>query len=236
MKQPSENRERIVVVRSHFRKLLAFPKPLRDQLLIELPTLEAFRTGEVSSLRAEYVDFEAGDLLVMDSKKKKLCMVPLDPTVAAHLAEYMRLEDIRKGIIIQPKKNANHVGRKPGSKTLGEGLSETMIKRVWGYYCGFCNIPMMPPRYGRAYFATVEHFVMGKPLAYIQFMLRHDDLQSTEHYVCNRIVSYEDMKGMFYNSKDSLFGSECARSMSCPVSCPGCSCRFFQPIGPIAAQ
>jgi len=218
---------RIVIYRRHFEKLLAFPKPLRDQLLIELPLLEGLRTGEISSLHVEYVDFENGDLTVLDSKKKQLLMIPLDTVVAEHLAEYMRIERLSEGILIRALPGAPHVGHKLGAKTLGIGLCENSIVRTWKKWCLRCGIPILTPRLGRAYLATVEHFVLGKPTAYIQFLLRHDDLQSTEHYL-SRIASYEDQKAIFYKGKNSPFASDCSRSDKCPVAAPGCHCKFYQ--------
>jgi len=226
--QRSEGAEgRIVIYRRHFEKLLAFPKPLRDQLLIELPTLEALRSGEMSSLRVEYVDFEHGDLTVLDSKKKKLLMVPLDPVVAVHLAEYIQVERLSEGILIRALPNAPHVGHKPGTKTLGVGLSENTINWTWEKWCLRCCIPVMAPRVGRAYFATLWHFVQHKSLYNLMNILRHDDIQSTEHYL-NKLVAYEDTKAEFYQGMKSPFASECNRSDKCPVAAPGCHCKFLQ--------
>jgi len=135
MQRDNSSAGKIVVYRGYFVRLLSVPKPLRDQLLIELPCLQALRTGEVSSLKV-----------------------------------------------------------------------------------------------GRAYFAVFEHYVLGKPLAYVQFMLRHDNLQSTEHYVCSKIVCYEDQKALFFQGKRSPFSlSKCVNSTGCLGAMPDCHCRMFQP-------
>jgi len=215
---------KIVVIRSHFAKLLSLNMSLRDRLLIELPTLEAFRTGEVSSLKAEYIDFERGDLRVLDSKKHKLFTVPLDPVLAVDLEKYMVERNITEGYLFKPRRK-----RKVGNKSVGASLTDWAIICTWAKWCAAAGIPRMNPRMGRAYFAVIEHYVLGKPLAYVQFMLRHDDLQSTEHYVCSRIVSYEDQKTLFLQSKRSPFASECTRSALCPNAIEGCHCRFFTP-------
>lgn len=88
-----------LVYRERFERLLASPKNLRDQLVIELPTLQGFRTGEVSSFRAEWVDFDKGILLVLDSNKHQLFPLPLHPTVAKHIMEYMQETGIKEGIL-----------------------------------------------------------------------------------------------------------------------------------------
>jgi len=192
MQHSSAQRERaegkIVVYREYFLKLLATPKSLRDQLIIELPCLEGFRTGEVSTVRAEWFDVPNGDLQVLDSKNGKMYTLPLDSTVAKCFLQM----NVTEGPLIT------------GRKHTGKGLSSCHIERIWSDCCWNANIPVMHPRLGRAYLATFEHFVLGKPTAYIQWELRHDSLQSTEHYL-SRIVDYKDMKAMFYVGKGRMF-------------------------------
>jgi integrase len=226
----NQSEQKLVVYREIFTRLLNAPKSLRDQLIFDLPCLQAFRAGEVSSLKVEYVCFESGDITVLDSKKKTEMPRPLDPIVAKHIAEYIQQEHLTRGILLQPLPTAHHVGRKPGSKTVGAGISTTQIGRIWEKYCKALGIPVMPARMGRAYFACYEHYVLGKPIGYIQFMLRHDDLQSTEHYLYEKIVSYEDQKAIFLRGKQSPFSPSpsCSRFDACPLSAPNCKCRMFQ--------
>jgi len=191
--KPPTEREggKIIVYHEYFRLLLTAPKSLRNQLVIELPTLQGFRTTEISTLQAEWVDVPNGDIQVLDSKKNTIFTLPLDPTVAEHYIQYVHETGIYQGALLQ------------GRKRTGKGLSVTHIERIWTDQCEACGVPTMSPRMGRAYFAVVEHFVLGKPLGYVKFMLRHDSLQSTEHYLYNRIVSYDDMKALFYRGKKS---------------------------------
>jgi integrase len=218
---------RIVIYRDWFEKLLSIPKPLRDQLVIELPTLEAFRSGEVSSLRVENVDFERGDLRVLDSKKRQLFPIPLNPVVAKHLDEYIQQEGIREGYVIRALPKAPHVGHKKDSKTLGAGLSESAIQKIWERCCLTANVPVMPPRTGRAYFATDWHFVKHKSMFHLMAILRHTNIRVTEDYL-EKLVTFEDLKAEFYQGMDSPFGSDCVRAESCPVACADCHCRFYQ--------
>lgn len=192
LKHPKHEREgRIVVYRSYFQRLLSTPKPLRDQLCLELPCLEGLRTGEISTLRAEWFDVSNGDLKVLDSKKNEMFTLPLDPTVAKHFIQM----NVTEGFLIQ------------GRKRTGRGLTPCHIERIWKDWSWTSNIPVLHPRLGRAYLATFEHFVLGKPTSYIQWLLRHDSLQSTEHYL-SRIVSYEDMKSLFYMGKTRMFQTQ----------------------------
>lgn len=148
--RPAEGK--IDVYREYFRKLLAIPKPLRDQLLIELPTLQGLRTGEISSMKAEYFDFEHNILKVLDSKKGTHRFVPLNPTVGKHGAEYIEYRGINKGYLFTPETMVGRP-RKPYSKARGTAISESHIVRIWAKWCKACGIPAMSPRMGRAYFA-----------------------------------------------------------------------------------
>jgi integrase len=225
MQRDNSSVGKIVVYRGYFVRLLSVPKPLRDQLLIELPSLQALRTGEVSSLKAEYIDFERGDMQILDSKKNQLLTRPLGSVAASHLAEYMAKQNISEGYLFPPRRK-----RKLGNKSVGASLTDWAILNRWAVWCNVVGIPVMNPRMGRAYFAVVEHYVLGKPLGYVQFMLRHDHLQSTEHYVHCRIVCYEDMKALFLQGKYSPFSlSQCANSDGCLGAMPDCHCRMFQP-------
>ena len=222
-----ESEGKIIVYRGYFLRLLAYPKSLRDQLLIELPTKQALRTGEVSSLRAEYVDFERGDLQVLDSKKYRLLTVPLDPVVAEHLAEYLQTRGLKQGLIFVAEQKAGRK-RKLNSKTKGTGLSLTLIQWVWRKWCLESGIPYMSPRMGRAYFAA--EWCMGKrkkSMKGLQAVLRHDDILATEKYL-NKIVSYEDVKAEFLEGLKSPFVADCVRSEDCPLAVPQCHCRMFQ--------
>lgn len=217
---------RIVVYRAYFLRLLACPKPLRDQLLIELPVKEALRSGEVASLRAEYVDFERGDLRVLDSKKYRLFTIPLDPVVAEHLAEYLRKRGTKEGLVFIPETRRGRPRTQHSPKS--QAFGETYLEWVWRKWCKACGIPYMSPRYGRAYFAC--EWCMGarkKSLKALQMILRHDNVATTEAYL-DKIVDYADVKAEFNEGLKSPFVSECARK-DCPLRVSDCHCRMFTP-------
>ena len=216
----------IIVCRARFLKLLKAPKSLRDQLVIELPTLMAFRTGEVTSARLEHVDFESGDMQVLDSKKYQLFLVPLNPTVAMHLAEYVQKYDIESGVLFQRPK--------AGRQATKLELSSTTIHRIWAQSCKAAGVPYMPPRMGRAMFSVnwiwgnPEQGIPKKTIKGLQVILRHDDILATEKYL-NKIMCYEDIKAEFNQGLKSPFVAACARSKGCPLFVEGCHCRMFTP-------
>lgn len=211
---------KITVYRGYFLKLLAVPKPLRDQLIIELPTLMAFRTSEVCTARKEHVDFERGDMQVLDSKKHKFFTVPLDPQVAEHLDSFIG-ENNLTGVLFRPVQKAGCKGKNPY-------LSNTLIEYVWEKWCREASVPHMPPRMGRAYFAVNWHIVEGKSLIGLMDILRHDSLLSTQKYL-SKIRCYEDVKAEFYRGKKWNTQSQCARFNCCPLATKDCYCHMFTP-------
>jgi len=233
-RQDEESRESIVVYMSRFHKLLDYrPKPLRDQLILELPILQGFRNGEVTTLRAKHVDLENGDIEILDSKKHRFYTRPLVPIVALHLSQYMAETGKKdEDLLICPLPWANRKKRKPGNKTRGEGLSEAQVTQVWLKYCQLCQIPPMAPRMGRAYFAADLAFIKKISVFYIKVAMRHDYVETTIHYL-ERIVNYEDFKAAILSGEQSPFSPHCQRAVinGCPNQCsePPCYCRFFTP-------
>ena len=214
---------KIIVYRKHFLKLLAYPKSLRDQLLFELPLLQAFRTGEIVTLRVEDVDFENGDIYVLDSKKHKYFPVPLDPRVAEHLEEYIKSNRLTSGYIIQKGER----GRPAKEHQETSIVTETIVK-VWQRYCIALDLPEMSPRMGRAYFSVKWHFVDGKSVYGLMAILRHTQFETTVHYLA-KLIDYPSVRSEFYQGIETPFASECARSKFCPNSCHGCHCKAFTP-------
>jgi len=211
---------KIIVYRRHFEKLLSFPKPLRDQLIIELPIKEGLRTTEVCTLRSQDVDFEHGDLWVLDSKKHRLMVIPLDAEVAQHLAEYIQAHGVKEGILLAAERKSDRKGKRGR-------LSKQAIEYLWNKWCRIVGIPKMSPRYGRAYFAVDWHVVKGKSLIGLRNVLRHDEISSTEAYL-NRIYSYEDTKAEFQRGNKWFSNQSCSQAQ-CPISAVGCYCKMFKP-------
>jgi integrase len=202
---------RLVVSREHFMILLSAPMSLRDRLIIELPTLQGFRAGEVSNFQAEYANFERGLIGVMDTKKHRLFWNPMRRIMASHLDQYMEITGIRYGTLIQPLPGAPHTGRKPGSKTLGVGLSIKHLETVWKIRCIENNLPVMSPRMGRAIFAVWWMRIKHKPIGYLKVQLRHDKIESTEKY-WEKILDFDDLMDEFQDAdrEDDCFSKAAA--------------------------
>lgn len=215
----SESKSKTVVYRSYFAKLLAIPKPLRDQLIIELPTLMGFRTSEVCTAQKDHVDLESGDMQVLDSKKHKLFLLPLHPQVAKHLDEHMK--NLEGDYLFTRSRPSRTIGKDPH-------LTDSTIQVVWKKWWDAIDLPYMSPRVGRAYFAVMTHLVRGKSLVVTMALLRHTDPGVTQRYFA-RIIDYDTVKTQFNEGLDSPFVSDCTRSDCCPLATEGCRCRMFQP-------
>jgi len=217
--QDQERIGKIVIFRERFLRLLNWGKPLRDQLILELPTLNGLRTTEVCTIQAEHVDLDHGDLEVLDSKKHRFYTIPIDYTVAKHMEEFMIKNNITTGLLFRP-------GWKAGRRT-ERPMTDIAIDYIWKKWCQVCSVPYMPPRYGRAYFAADWHIVQGKSLIGLMNVLRHESLLATWKYL-SKIYCYEDLKAELHQGRKTPFVSECKRSDSCPVACEGCHCKFFE--------
>jgi len=172
--------------RDHFLKLLNYPKPLRDQLILEFPVLNAFRTTEVATVTVEDIDLEHGDIKVLDSMKHEKIKVPLDPNIAKHLKEYLKRSSFTSGFIFRP-------GPKAGRRTT-KHLTDTAIDYIWGKWCRAAGISYMSARYGRAYFALDWYLIQRKNIIALKQILR-TSFKDLERYLPK--YRYEDLKGEF---------------------------------------
>lgn len=131
----------IVIYQAHFARLLAFPKPIRDQVIIELPCEIGLRTGEICMLLIENIDLEKGDMVVRDSKNYRLYPLALTFTLAKHIEQLVayRVE----GWLIR---------QEPRSGKVSDNLMKPQSIRVywlrWARRAGIANWKEYTPRLG----------------------------------------------------------------------------------------
>ena len=173
-----------IIYRDEMLKLLTFPKPTHDQLCLLLPTVMGFRANEVCTWRAEYIDFDHGDTLVMDAKKKRLFQIPLNIQVAA-LTEKL-LKDRREGYVLRSRSNRN----------LGKLLSPFAIWHVWRKWsmrARLFNWEEFSPAVGRRFFAAEWYHRQRLSLMTLSMIMRHSEPRVTLGYV-EKLIFYEDLK------------------------------------------
>jgi len=173
-------------------KILRFPKEsVLDQLFFELPCLMAFRSKEVTTWRAEWINFEQEETLVLDAKKKKLFTVSLSRTVAKHAEEV--LDGRSEGLVIQSTSSAWRWGKdKP--------LSNVAVWYKWHKYTSQMDLWPSPKDYspiiGRPFAALMYMKAHGRDYSAIpllQRFLRHDRPETTWDYVA-RLYEPQDVK------------------------------------------
>ena len=173
-----------VLYRIQMLKLLSFPKPMFDQLALELPCLMGFRASEVASWMAEYIDYQNMNTLVMDIKKKKLFTIPLNIYVANHAEEV--LDGRSKGYVLRSRSNRNR----------NQKLTPTTIWYIWDKWtkqAGLPNAKDISPLTGRQFFAAYWYHWLQQSLMTLSLIMRHSDPRVTLGYV-QHLVFYEDVK------------------------------------------
>jgi len=175
-----------VIYRRQMLQLLHYPKPAFDQLAIELPTLMGFRAKEVTTWRAEHIDWVNGDTLVLDAKKHRLCVVPLSSQVARHTMDV--LGNRAHGYVLQSRSNRQRDPEKP--------LTPIAVWYIWSKWVrtiGVNLVNTISPIVGRRFFAAEWYYSQGLSLVTLQRILRHTDVESTIRYVAG-LVFHEDVK------------------------------------------
>jgi len=175
-----------VVYRRQMLELLRWPKPVFDQLAIELPALMGFRPEEVGTWRAEYIDFQNGDTLVLDARKHRLFTVPLNNQAARHAEEV--LDGRSEGYVLKNRSNAWRKRDQPIRPT-----AVWYIWRAWTLAAALRNAEEISPVVGRRFFAAEWYYSQRLSLVTLQRILRHTHFETTMRYV-HGLVFHEDVK------------------------------------------
>ncbi len=145
-----------------------------------------FRPGEVTTWRAEYIDYSTGDTQVLDAKKKALFTVPLSHIVARHTETI--LNGRSTGLILRSRSNAQ---TDPNRPLRSESIWH--IWRKWTRLAGLPNAREISPVVGRRFFAAEWYYGQELSLVTLQRILRHSHFETTMRYV-QGLVFHEDVK------------------------------------------
>jgi len=181
-----ESKHCYVIYRDQMLKLLAARKSPHDQLCIALPCLMGFRSEEVTTWKAEHIDFDNGDTFVMDAKKHRLFKVPLNIQVAA-CAEKV-LEGRTEGYVVENESTA--------WRNRAEPLSVTAIWYLWKRNIeplNLANASEISPIVGRRFFAAEWFYNQHLSLVTLSMLMRHADVKVTLEYV-RKLIFYHDLK------------------------------------------
>lgn len=206
------NKRSFIIYREQMFRLLAAEMSAHDKLAVELPCLMGFRAKEVATWRAEYIDWEHGDTFVMDAKKHKLFLVPLNRSVARHAMQV--LNGRREGYVIQ---NTSSAWRGRAEKA----LSPIAIWYIWNKHTerlGLLNAEDISPITGRRFFAASWYHWLHLPLTTLSLIMRHADAKITLDYVM-KLVFYEDLRMDFEKFEQGIAESEAEKVFAEHMPC-----------------
>jgi site-specific recombinase XerD len=143
------------------------PTGLRNYLVMLLMYRAGLRVSEVINLETKNINWQVGDLKVVDGKGSKDRVVPLETYV---------LDSLRKWKAERPK------GNKFFTTLKGEELNDRYIRTFVKRYAGKANIQKdVHPHTLRHTFAT-ELLDQGFNISEVQDLLGHSDLSTTMIY------------------------------------------------------
>ncbi len=154
--------------------LLHGDKGIRDRAIIETLYATGLRRSELMRLTLYDVDLRNGTLLVREGKGKKDRMVPLGIRAGKWIARY--LDDVRPGLVIDPD---------PGSLFLheyGEPFKQNRLTDLVRKYLEAAGIEK--PGACHLFRHTMATLMLenGADIRYIQAILGHSELSTTEIY------------------------------------------------------
>lgn len=197
----------------------------RDYLLIRLPMKIGLRTGEICTLRIENIDFESRTFQVLDSKRKKLYPLPLDP-VTLELIKLLvgkRLE----GYVFRQQKSWKH---KYAGKPLRTATVWIRIRTI----AKEAGVDNFTPRILRHFFAAEWHR-SNKSLEVLRRILRHKNLTYTQCYLA-KLVYFEDVQKAYDEVMTGPLGESELTTYSGP--CSDCTianlCKYAGSLPPYA--
>ena len=182
----------IIIRRGDIEQLLAYPKPPRDQLILELPAKMGFRPYEIKTLRKDRVDFNAGCIYVVDSKKLKPYPIPLNYDVAKLVQQCMSKDH---PLVVRRLPHTRGYKTNKFKPLTGEEIWQ--ITRRWALRARLPTWEQVNTTLLRHYFAanSTYHPDEKKRLSVetLRRIMRHKSLAYTQIYL-SRLVFFEDLK------------------------------------------
>jgi integrase/recombinase XerD len=146
---------------------------VRDRAILEVLYSTGLRRMELCNLGVFDIDLERGTLRVEQGKGKKDRMIPIGERAVAWVEKY--LTEVRPRLIIEPDHGTlfvTHIGEQMGLNTMSQTVKDYV--RAAGISSGSCHI-------FRHSMATLM-LENGADIRWIQAMLGHENIQSTELY------------------------------------------------------
>jgi len=186
---------RFVLLRQQdINKLIAHPKTLRDQIIIDFSRLQGLRTHEITTLQWNNISVENGFIYMLDSKKHVRVLLPLH----WHLAEQLQIHKEETSPdeddwIIRPAEGVN-IKKSAWGKPISNDTIHDVVKRT-AKEAGIFDWRRYNSTLLRAYFAA-DWYRKGRSLKILQYMMRHNNLAMTFRYV-SKILFWSEVSREF---------------------------------------
>ena len=167
---------------------------IRDRAIIEMLYSTGIRRKELSDLKLHDIDIEGGTLMVRHGKGDKDRMVPIGKRAISWLEKY--LNDVRPQYVIGDSGNSLFLNN------YGQGIGVTWLSRIVTAYIkkigkkGSCHL----------FRHTMASLMLenGADIRYIQLILGHADLRTTQIYTQVSIQKLKDIHEATHPAKNKL--------------------------------
>ena len=153
---------------------VADPLGLRDRAMLELAYSSGLRRSEIARLLLSDVDFFHGTVFVRQGKGKKDRLVPVGERALAWIEKYLRES--------RPKLLAGIDGGALFLGEYGEAISPSRLTYLAGRYMRQAGIGRRGACHLLRHTMATQMLEGGADIRYIQEMLGHENLQTTEIY------------------------------------------------------
>jgi len=171
---------------------------LRNYLLIRCPMKVGLRTGEICTLQIENINFENCSFQVLDSKRKRLYPLPLDPVTLSLIQDLIGQRE--EGYVF-----TRDVGNRSWSHTHeGKPLGADLVWKTVRKIASEAGVEGFNPRLLRAFFAANWAIVEHKNLEVLRQILRHKSLAYTQFYI-SRLTFWEDIQAEYQGVQNGPF-------------------------------
>jgi integrase/recombinase XerD len=150
------------------------PLGIRDRAILEVLYSTGIRRMEVVALRIDAVDGERGTLMVRQGKGKRDRMVPIGERAAQWVAKYMA--EVRPSLVMPPDEGVLFL------TTMGEELGADRVTQLVRNYVNQAEIGKRGSCHLFRHTMATLMLENGADIRYIQEMLGHSDLSTTQLY------------------------------------------------------
>ena len=164
---------------------VADPLGLRDRAMLETLYSSAIRRQELIELALVDLDLERGTLMIRQGKGKKDRMVPVGERACAWLDKYLR--EVRPTLNAEPDEGTLFLS------VSSEKLSANRLSEIVKSYIDSAGLPRVGSCHLLRHACATHMLENGADIRYIQELLGHESLSTTEVYTRVSIVKLKEV-------------------------------------------